>query len=536
MSSSKVAPLSGIRVIEVGAFMAAPFATMQLADLGATVIKVENPAGGDQVRAIGPFVAGQSSPFARLNRNKLSVAIDLKNEAGVAALRRLVETADVLVENLRPGAMRKLGLGYEDLRQVNPGLVYVSASGWGQDGPLAHKPGLDIMAQARGGLMSVTGMPDGDPVKVGVPIADLVCGLYGALGAVSALRARELTGEGQHVDVSLLESAVSFAIWEAGKYFATGEVSEPLGSAHQSTAPYQAIRTSDGWCTVGAVTSKTWQGFCTALGLSELLDDGRYTDAHDRHNLRHELIPAIEAVTTTLTTAQIVDALDAHGVPCAPISDYSQVFNDEHLNQRRFFWDAEHPTMGTVRQLGSAMRFSATPTLRESAGPLLGADTLEVLRECGLDEREIDRLLAEGVAAQPPHPLGEFMSDQLSPGVSASLTWVVEERHCTRRGDYDIFSTPNLVHLIEDAAIEALAPYLAPGEGSVGSKVEIAHVAPTLKGASVTATATVTEVDRRRVAFSVVAEDQNGKIGEGTHERFTINLDKFGAKLAEFAS
>ncbi|KAB8192251.1 CoA transferase [Nonomuraea phyllanthi] len=398
-------PLSGILVVEVGAFMAAPFATMQLADLGATVVKVENPDGGDAVRAIGPFTAGHSSPFARLNRNKRSVALDLKSEAGAAAFRRLVAGADVLVENLRPGAMRRLGLGFDDLRPLNPGLVYVSASGWGQDGPLAGKPGLDIMAQARGGLMSVTGMPGGDPVKVGVPVADLVCGLYGALGAVSALHARTLTGQGQHVDVSLLESAVTFAVWEAGKYFATGEVGRPLGSAHQSTAPYQAIRTSDGWCTVGAVTPKTWRGFCLALGLTDLLDDERYADAHDRHGLRHELIPAIEAVTAGRTTAEIVAALDEHGVPCAPISDYAQVFNDEHLNRRGFFWDAEHPDMGPVRQLGSAMRFSHTPTRRGPAGPLLGADTVEVLRECGLTEQEIDRLLAEGAAAQSPTPL-----------------------------------------------------------------------------------------------------------------------------------
>ncbi|WP_157247023.1 CaiB/BaiF CoA transferase family protein [Nonomuraea typhae] len=402
MSSSHAAPLIGVRVIEVGAFIAAPFATMQLADLGATVVKVENPRGGDQVRAIGPFVAGQSSAFARLNRNKRSIALDLKSEAGVAALLRLAEKADVLVENLRPGAMRRLGLGYEELRLINPRLVYVSASGWGQDGPLADLPGLDIMAQARGGLMSVTGPPDGDPVKVGVPIADLVCGLYCALGAVAALRGRDLTGEGQHVDVSLLESAVSFAVWEAGKYFATGEVGRPLGSAHQSTAPYQAIRTADGWCTVGAVTPKTWTGFCTALGLTHLLGEAGYDDAHDRHGLRHELVPAIEQVTTTRTTAEVVAALDGYGVPCAPISTYDQVFNDEHLAHRNYFWDADHPVMGAVRQLGSAMRFSATPTRRESAGPLLGADTVEVLRECGLSGSEIERLLDDGVAARPP--------------------------------------------------------------------------------------------------------------------------------------
>ncbi|WP_285776929.1 CaiB/BaiF CoA-transferase family protein [Microtetraspora sp. NBRC 13810] len=401
MGSQQVAPLAGVRVIEVGVFMAAPFAAMQLADLGADVVKVENPAGGDQVRDVGPFLDGHSSPFARLNRNKRSLALDLKSAAGVSVLRRLADRSDVLVENLRPGAMRRLGLAYEDLRRTNPRLVYVSASGWGQDGPLAALPGLDIMAQARSGLMSITGMPDGDPVKAGVPVADLTCGLYGALAATAALRARELTGEGQHIDVSLLESAVSLAIWEAGKYFATGESGRPLGSAHQSSAPYQAVRTADGWCTLGAVTPKTWTGLCTALGLPGLLADPRYADAHDRHALRHELIPAIEAVTSGRPTARLVADLDAHGVPCAPIHDYAQVFTDGHLSERDFFWDAEHPALGGVRQLGSPMRFSATPARRGPAGPPLGADTLDVLRETGLAEDEIERLLADGVAARP---------------------------------------------------------------------------------------------------------------------------------------
>lgn len=403
MSASAPAPLEGITVLEVGAFMAAPFATMQLADLGARVLKVENPAGGDPVRATGPFVEGESSPFARLNRNKSSVAIDLKAPEGKAAFLRLVEHADVLVENLRPGAMRGLGLGYEDLRAVNPRLVYASASGWGQDGPLAMLPGLDIMAQARGGLMSITGTPDGEPVKVGVPMCDLVCAMYVALGVTAALRQRDLDGEGQYLDVSLLESGVSFAIWEAGKYFATGEVGRPLGSAHQSSAPYQAVRSSDGHVTVGAVTPKTWTAFCTALGLEKLLEDERYADSFSRHAHREELIEAIEAVTCKRPTAELVEVLDEAGVPCAPIADYGQVFTDGHLTQREFFWDAPHPVMGQVRQLGSPMRLSRTPARREVAGPLLGSATREALTAAGLTEEQIDELVEAGVAADPAH-------------------------------------------------------------------------------------------------------------------------------------
>ena len=395
------APLAGIRVLEIGAFMAAPFATMQLADLGADVIKVENPSGGDPVRATGPFIDGHSSPFARLNRNKRSIALDLKQEQGGAVLRNLLEGADVLVENLRPGALERLGFGYEEVRRINPRIVYVSASGWGQDGPLAALPGLDIMAQARAGLMSITGPSDGDPVKVGVPMCDLVCGLYGALATLAALRAREVTGEGQAIDVSLLEAGVSFAIWEAGRYFATGEVGQPLGSAHQSTAPYQAVRTADGWITVGAVTPKTWTGLCGALGLPELLEDPRYGDAFQRHGHRDTLIPAIEAATTGWATTDLVKALDAAGVPCAPISDMAQVFNDAHLNERAFFWDAPHPVLGSVRQIGSPLRLSGTPAVRRTAGPLLGADSEDVLREAGMSEIEIKTLLDERVVARP---------------------------------------------------------------------------------------------------------------------------------------
>jgi formyl-CoA transferase len=393
------APLRGVRVVEIGAFMAAPFATMQLADLGADVIKVENPAGGDPVRQTGPFLDGHSSPFVRLNRNKRSVAVDLKTDAGKRLLESLLDTTDVLVENLRPGALSALGFGYANVHARNPRLVYVSASGWGQDGPLAAQPGLDIMAQARAGLMSITGHPGGEATKVGVPMCDLVCGLYAAMGAMAALRARDHTGEGQHVDVSLYESGVSFAVWEAGNYFATGEVGRAHGSAHQNSAPYQAVRSKDGWVTVGATTTKTWPAFCHALGLAQLLDDDRYTNSYDRYHHRDSLIAAIEVATTTRTTADVVAALVAAGVPCAPIATMDRVFTDDHLGQRDFFWDAPHPALGEVRQIGSPMRMSATPARRDAAGPLLGAHTAEVLADAGVPVAELERLRESGVIA-----------------------------------------------------------------------------------------------------------------------------------------
>jgi crotonobetainyl-CoA:carnitine CoA-transferase CaiB-like acyl-CoA transferase len=391
-------PLADVRVLEVGNYMAGPFCGMQLADLGAEVIKIEQPDGGDQVRLAGPFLeGGESSPFVRLNRNKRSMVLDLKSNAGKDVFRRLARTADVVVENLRPGTMADLGLDYAVLCELNPRLVYVAASGWGQDGPLSALAGLDIMAQARSGLMSITGMPDGDPVKVGVPVCDLVCALYGALAALAALRARERTGRGQYIDVSLLEAGVSLAVWEAGKYFATGEIPKPLGSAHQVNAPYQAVRAADGWFTIGATSTRNWSAFCEAMGLQRFLSDLRYADTNSRHANRAVLIEEIEEVTRTRPIAHWISTLEEAGVPCAPIQDYGQVFNDPHLLARDFFWEAPHPTLGSVRQIGSPMRLSETPTRQERAGPLLGEDSQAIAGSLGYSDEELARMAAEGV-------------------------------------------------------------------------------------------------------------------------------------------
>ena len=391
------APLAGVRVIEVGNYMAAPFCGMQLADLGADVIKVENPRGGDNVRRVAPLVEGEGSAFLRLNRNKRSLAVDLKAREGKEIFRKLVATADIVVENLRPGTMKDLELDYPALAEINPRLIYVAASGWGQDGPLKDLPGLDIMAQARSGLMSITGHAGEDPVKVGVPICDLVCALYGALAATAALQARARVGRGQYIDVSLFESGVSLEVWEAGGFFATGEVPQPQGSAHQASAPYQAFKAADGWLTIGATTPPNWTAMCRALGLERLLEDPRYSDANLRQANRSTLIPQIQAVTSTGTVAHWMSVLDAAGVPCAPIQDIGHVFADPALADRDFFWDAPHPTLGTVRQLGSPMRFSSSALRRERAAPRLGEDTADVLAELGYDATACAGLESRGV-------------------------------------------------------------------------------------------------------------------------------------------
>jgi formyl-CoA transferase len=396
------APLSGIRVLEVGNYMAGPFCAMQLADLGADVVKVEHPDGGDQVRLVSPRVAGEGSAFMRLNRNKRSVALDLKTKQGKEIFRKLAERADVIVENLRPGTMKDLSLDYESLRTTNPGLIYVAASGWGQDGPLRDRPGMDIMAQARSGLMSITGSPGGDPLKVGVPVCDLVCALYGALAATAALFARRDTGDGQYIDVSLLESGVSLAVWEAGGFFATGQVPGPLGTMHQTSAPYQAFRASDGWLTIGATTKFNWRALCGALGLDRLLEDDRYADANLRFKNREALADEIEKVTTTQSVHRWIELLDEAGVPCAPIQDYGEVFTDPGLLSRDFFWDAPHSTAGTVRQLGSPMRFSQTPVRRDHAAPRLGENTRAVLAEAGYGDDQVSELFRAGVVVEPP--------------------------------------------------------------------------------------------------------------------------------------
>jgi crotonobetainyl-CoA:carnitine CoA-transferase CaiB-like acyl-CoA transferase len=393
-------PLVGIRVIEIGNYMAGPFCGMQLADLGADVVKVEHPKAGDLARLLEPIASGESGNFARLNRDKRSLAIDLKRDESRAVFQRLAMDADVIVENLRPGTMDDLGLSPRSLLDANPRLIYVAVTGWGQDGPYADRPALDIIVQGQSGLMSITGEEGGAPVKVGVSIADLTAALYATVATLAALRARDRDGRGQLVDISMFESAVSLAVWEAGTFFGSGEVPRAAGSAHKLVAPYQAVAASDRHFIVGATTPPNWKAFCGALGLGALESDARFANANARRHNRVELVSAIEKVTRTKPAAHWLELLRKAGVPCGEIADYRDVFDDPHLLARKFFIDLEHPVLGTVRGLGSPMRLERTPVTHRRAGPRLGEHTAEVLREVGCSEADVDRLASEGIIAR----------------------------------------------------------------------------------------------------------------------------------------
>jgi len=395
-----IGALDGLRVLELGNFMAGPYAGTLLADMGADVVKIEAPSGGDYSRALGPFAEGSpdGAGFLRLDRNKRSVALDLKSEGGKRAFRTLADRSDVIIENLRAGTLDSLGLGYDALAPEHPRLIYCSVTGFGRTGPYRDRAGLDLILQAESGLMSVTGEPGRPPVKVGVPAVDLTSALYAAFAIVTAVHARERTGRGQLIDLSLIESGVSLAIWESGVYLTTGEIPGPLGSAHRVTAPYQAFRTADGYIAIGATTPPTWTAFCDVTGLARLRDDPRWVDGTRRREHAAELASIIEDVTQQRTTADWLETLTAAGVPCGKINDLAAVFADPHLTERGLFVELPHPVLGTVRAIGSPLHLSETPPVMRRAAPLLGEHTREVLHEAGIPAVEIDALFATGGA------------------------------------------------------------------------------------------------------------------------------------------
>jgi crotonobetainyl-CoA:carnitine CoA-transferase CaiB-like acyl-CoA transferase len=364
-----------------------------LADMGADVIKVEPPGGDSTRRSLGFRMGGDdTAAFLAVNRNKRSLTLDLKQPEHVQAFHRLARDADVVLENNRPGVAARLGVDYETLREVNPRLVYASISGFGQTGPYSQRPGYDLIAQGLAGVMSVTGEPDGNPVKSGIPIGDLSAGLFCAVAILSALHARERTGRGQYIDTSLFEGALALSIWETAELWATGRVPGKLGSAHRLTAPYQALKTADGYITVGGNTQPLFERLCTTVGAPQLAEDPRFATNDDRMANVSDLVAELEAALAARTTDDWVAALVEGGVPCGPIHDYAEVFADEHTQAREMEVSIEHPVEGTIRALGIPVKLSDTPGAIRRPAPLLGQHTAEILGEAGFSEEEIRSL------------------------------------------------------------------------------------------------------------------------------------------------
>jgi crotonobetainyl-CoA:carnitine CoA-transferase CaiB-like acyl-CoA transferase len=387
-------PLDGITVLDLTRVLSGPYCTMLLADMGARVIKIEQPGKGDDTRAWGPpFVAGESAYFLSINRNKESVTIDFKQPAGRALLDRLIATADVLVENFRPGAMRRLGLDYETLAAKHARLVYASISGFGQQGPKRDRPGYDAVVQAEGGLMSVTGAADGPPYRLGVAIADLVAGLLAAQGVGLALLARHRTGRGQQVDIGMLDGVAALLSYQASIFFATGEAPPRMGNRHPTIVPYETFEASEGEFVLAVGNDEQFKRFCQVADLEAIAADDRFATNPSRVRNYTALRAELAATLRRRPRAEWIDALTAAGVPCGSVRDVREVLTDPHLEARRMVEAVEHATAGTLKVLGVPIKLSDTPGRVRAAPPTLGQHTMQVLREdLGVSDEQIDAL------------------------------------------------------------------------------------------------------------------------------------------------
>ena len=396
-------PLEGTRVLDLTHVLAGPFAAMILADLGAEVIKVEQPEIGDRSRSSGPFIDGESSYFMSVNRGKLGFSVDLSKARGKELFLQLVDNSDVVLENFAPGTMRRLGLDYPVLRDRNPSIIYAAISGFGQDGPYSSKPALDVVVQGMGGILSVTGEPGGPPIRPGVSQGDITAGLFAVIGILSALQERTRSGLGQMVDIGMLDCQVTIQENAFARYFATGEVPTPLGTRHPVTAPFQVFQTSDGYITIALIEGRKerWPLLCSAIDrvdLIDLIDDPRFDTGWTRSQNHHELEPILSEALMKKTSQEWLEELEALGIACGPVNTIDKVAQDPQVNHRGMIKEYNHSRLGKVRAVNTPVKLSRTPTGNDSSSPDLGEHTEHLLRDLlGMQEQEIASLREEEV-------------------------------------------------------------------------------------------------------------------------------------------
>jgi crotonobetainyl-CoA:carnitine CoA-transferase CaiB-like acyl-CoA transferase len=389
--------LTGLRVLESTQHLAGPSCAMFLADMGAQVIKIERPGTGDASRVLGKLQNGESPMFTSLNRNKQSLTLNYKDPRAVQIFLQLAAQSDVIVENNRAGVMDRLGLGYEAVRMVNPQVIYASISGFGQTGPYRERGGYDTIAQGMSGIMSATGNEGAPPAKAGVPMVDIGAGLFTAYGILSAYIHCQRTGEGQYLDMALLDCAITFSIWEAAAVFSGGEIPTPFGSMHRRNQPHGAFRTKDGYLCIAADQQHHWKSFCALIGLEQLVDDPRFATNADRVQNRHAMQEAMEAILAHKTSAEWHDLLIKAAIPCGPVYGYDQVFDDPHVQHRQMAVDVDHPKAGRMTITNTPFKLSKTPGGVRLPAPTLGQHTDDILGRLGYDETTIAQYHAEGV-------------------------------------------------------------------------------------------------------------------------------------------